>query len=266
MAGNAGGLLGLPGPGRHILVVVNSFFDGVTAGASYPRTIHAGRLIFYPFCANAHVHIPGALVQFTMTITASQLNCPGELSGLSGMLNRAMTVETGNVALLDVYLVEPRDVPALYAPLNMALAASLISHLASAFHRLAVTLDAARTCFHEGLVGKSHFANLHILPLLPVADRAVLIVIGRGYKKVTEHADVLVHLHMRLALDQGIMAARAVQRLAPLHVFDVLKMIEGRLLEAHNLDGIGFVAQNTFFILHLRLQGKLIIARKITHG
>jgi hypothetical protein len=71
---------------------------------------------------------------------------------------------------------------------------------------------------------------------------------------------------MRFALDQGIMAARAVQGLAPLHVFDVFKMIEGRLLEAHDLDGVGFVAQDTFFILYMRLQGKLIIARKITRG
>ena len=115
-------------------------------------------------------------------------------------------------------------------------------------------------------MGESNLAYFYFLSGLSMTDRAILVVLRRRGKKMAQGADVLIHIHVGAALNERIMAACTVQSLAPLHFFDMFKVVEGDPFKIDDVYRLRLVAEDAFLVLDTRLKRKLKCTGKVTEG
>jgi hypothetical protein len=170
------------------------------------------------------------------------------------VLDRRVAFETSNISLRNVNLMKPCRISDLCLRFDMTFPTLFLGRLAGPGHRLAMTLYAAGTRLQKRLVRKSYFADSHFFSVFPMTDNAVLVVLWRSRIEVAQNAHSRVHIHMRLALHEGVVAARAMEILTPLFLVLVFQVVERRPAEIDDLRRFRLMAQDALLVVYTRLQ------------
>jgi len=201
-----------------------------------------------------------------MALTTRELDGVGKMRRFLAMLHPVVTGKAIDVAPCNMDAVEPCHVPSFCRGLDVTLTTSLFGSVSVACHGLAVAFNTTGSRLQKRLVSEIDFADFHLFSLLPVAYCTVLVVLGRGGKKMAQSAHVLVNVHVGAALDNRIVAGGTAQGFPSLLLLHVLKVIERCPLKIDYLYGLGPVAHLALFVLHPRFEGEPVSPREIANG